>query len=104
MPEYLPKDVSSRIARIAQESLRNVSKHSKTETVFVRLEMADSAVRLTVKDLGIGLVRDSSASQTSIGIVGMKEQARLVNGNLSLQFKAGEETKVSLEAPVSGSF
>ena len=66
--------------------------------------MADSAVRLTVKDLGIALVRDSSASQTSIGIVGMKQQARLVNGNLSLQFKAGEETEVSLEVPVSVGF
>ena len=102
VPEYLPKDVSSCIYRIAQESLRNVSKHSKTETVFVSLEMLDSAVRLTVKDLGIGLVRDSSESRTSIGIVGMKERARLVNGNLSLQSKAGEGTEVSLEVPVSG--
>lgn len=104
VPEYLPKDVSSCIYRVAQESLRNVSKHSKTETVFVSLEMVDSAVRLTVKDLGIGLVRSSSESRTSIGIVGMKERARLVNGNLSLQSKAGEGTEVSLEVPVSGSF
>jgi PAS domain S-box-containing protein len=100
VPEYLPKDVSSCIYRVAQESLRNVSKHSKTETVFVRLEMVDSAVRLTVKDLGVGLARNASESRTSIGIVGMKERARLVNGNLSLQSRFGEGTEVSLEVPV----
>jgi PAS domain S-box-containing protein len=101
VPEYLPKDVSSCIYRVAQESLRNVSKHSKTETVFVRLEMVDSAVRLTVKDLGIGLAKNAPESRTSIGIVGMKERARLVNGNLSLQSKFGEGTEVSLEVPVA---
>jgi PAS domain S-box-containing protein len=100
VPEYLPEDVSSCIYRVAQESLRNVSKHSKTETVFVRLEMVDSAVRLTVKDLGVGLARNASESRTSIGIVGMKERARLVNGNLSLQSRFGEGTEVSLEVPV----
>jgi PAS domain S-box-containing protein len=100
VPEYLPKDVSSCIYRVAQESLRNVSKHSRTETVFVRLEMVDSAVRLTVKDLGIGLAKNGSESRTSIGIVGMKERARLVNGNLSLQSTFGEGTEVSLEVPV----
>jgi signal transduction histidine kinase len=61
----------------------------------------DSAVRLTVKDLGIGLARNASESRTSIGIVGMKERARLVNGNLSLQSRFGEGTEVSLEVPVS---
>jgi PAS domain S-box-containing protein len=101
VPEYLPKDVSSCIYRIAQESLRNVSKHSKAEKVFVKLEAVDSVVRLTVKDLGIGLVKDARESRTSIGIVGMKERARLVNGNLSLQSEAGEGTEVSLEVPVS---
>ena len=101
VPEYLPKDVSSCIYRIAQESLRNVSKHSKTDTVFVRLEMVDSTVRLAVRDLGIGLERKSSESRSSIGIVAMKERARLVNGNFSLQSKAGEGTEVTLEVPVS---
>lgn len=101
VPEYLPKDISSCIYRIAQESLRNVSKHSKSEKVFVKLEAVDSAVRLTVKDLGIGLVKHARESRTSIGIVGMKERARLVNGNFSLQSKPGEGTEINLEVPVS---
>ncbi len=103
VPEYLPRDVSSCIYHIAQESLRNVSKHSQAETVFVNLESIDNVVRLTVKDLGIGLAKPSSQPQPSIGILAMKERARLVNGNLSLQSKIGEGTEVSVEVPLSAS-
>jgi PAS domain S-box-containing protein len=101
VPEYLPRDISSCIYHIAQESLRNVSKHSKTDAVFVKLAVDNGVIRLTVKDRGIGLSKDSSGSHTSIGIVGMQERARLVNGNLSLQSKQGEGTEVSVEVPVS---
>lgn len=101
VPEYLPRDISSCIYHIAQESLRNVSKHSRTDAVFVKLAAVDGVIRLTVKDRGIGLSQDSSGSRTSIGIVGMQERARLVNGNLLLQSKTGEGTEVSVEVPVA---
>jgi PAS domain S-box-containing protein len=100
VPDYLPKDVSSCVYRIAQEALRNVAKHSQTESVDVRLEAVDSVVRLTVRDRGIGFTGQRSESPSGIGIVGMKERARLVNGNLSLHSQAGEGTELSLEVPV----
>jgi signal transduction histidine kinase len=98
--EYLPRDVSSCIYHIAQESLRNVAKHSKSESVFVSLEAVDDVVRLSIKDLGIGLREKSPQSRTSIGIVGMKERARLVNGNLSVLSGSGGGTEVNVEVPV----
>ena len=101
VPEYLSREVSSCIYHIAQESLRNVSKHSKTDRVQVNLEAIDGVVRLTVKDHGVGLEKKSSESRSSIGIVAMMERARLVNGSLSLQSKLGEGTEVCVEVPVS---
>jgi len=101
VPEYLPRDVSSCIYHIAQESLRNVAKHSKSEKVLVGLEAVDGVVRLSVKDTGMGLGERSPGSRTSIGIVGMKERARLVNGTLSLTSRSGEGTEVNVEVPVT---
>jgi len=101
VPEYLPRDVSSCIYHIAQESLRNVAKHSKSENVLVGLEAVDGVVRLSVKDTGMGLGERSPGSRTSIGIVGMKERARLVNGTLSLTSRSGEGTEVNVEVPVT---
>ena len=101
VPEYLPRDVSSCIYHIAQESLRNVAKHSKSEKVLVGLEAVDGVVRLSVKDSGVGLGERSPGSRTSIGIVGMKERARLVNGTVSLASRSGEGTEVKVEVPVT---
>jgi PAS domain S-box-containing protein len=102
VPEYLPRNLSSCVYHIAQESLRNVAKHSKSNSVFVSLESSDSRVRLTVKDLGVGLGGKSSESRSSsIGIVAMKERARLVNGNFSVSSRSGEGTEVNVEVPVT---
>jgi PAS domain S-box-containing protein len=100
VPEYLPRDVSSCIYHIAQESLRNVARHSKSASVLVSLEAYERAVRLSVKDFGVGLRERATESRSSIGIVAMKERARLVNGNLSLQSQAGAGTEVNVEVPL----
>jgi two-component system sensor kinase len=67
----------------------------------VGLEAVDGVVRLSVKDTGMGLGERSPGSRTSIGIVGMKERARLVNGTLSLTSRSGEGTEVNVEVPVT---
>jgi PAS domain S-box-containing protein len=101
MPDSLPMEVASSIYHIAQECLRNVSKHSRTETVSVDLEFRDKLLRLTIKDQGIGL--DADQSDRGIGIVAMKERAHLVNGKISIQSKTGAGTEVSVEVPVGAS-
>jgi signal transduction histidine kinase len=100
VPESLKPEIASSIYHIAQECLRNVSKHAKTETVSMRLEFVDNVLRLTVKDRGVGLSSKQSDTAKGIGLVAMKERAHLVNGNLSIQSKSGEGTEVSVEVPV----
>ncbi|HET7441819.1 MAG TPA: CHASE3 domain-containing protein, partial [Terriglobales bacterium] len=101
VPDFLPSDVSSSVYHIAQECLRNVAKHSRAEEVVVELAASDGVLRLSVKDQGVGLGAEISATGKGIGIVGMKERAHLVNGNIFIHSKSGEGTAVEVEVPLS---
>lgn len=100
VPESLQQEVASSIYHIAQECLRNVSKHARTKTVSVTVEFADNLLRLIIKDRGIGL-KTEQPEPSGIGIVAMRERAHLVNGTLSIQSKVGSGTEVSVEVPVA---
>ena len=100
VPESLPRDISSSLYHIFQECLRNVSKHAKTDAVMVTLEQVDSVLRLTIRDRGVGLAPQRTEGSVSIGILGMKERANLINGTLSIQSELGQGTEVSVEVPL----
>jgi PAS domain S-box-containing protein len=101
MPDSIPRDVARSMYHIFQECLRNVSKHAKTQQASVKLEVLDNHLRLTVKDEGVGLREERSGPRTSIGLIGMKERALLVNGTLNIQSQAGEGTEVTVTVPLS---
>ena len=101
VPEGLNAEVASSLYHIAQECLRNVSKHARAAAVFVELASVENMLRLTVKDSGIGLGANPSSAAAGIGIVAMKERAQLVNGNVSIESKVGEGTEVRVEVPIT---
>jgi signal transduction histidine kinase len=101
VPDSLPPEVATSLYHIAQECLRNVSKHSRTETVSVRLEFTENVLRLAVKDQGVGLATKTTDAAKGIGLVAMKERAHLVNGNLLIQSTSGEGTEIRVEVPIT---
>lgn len=100
VPEMLSRDVASSVYHIFQESLRNVSKHSRAEEVFVTLGSEGNILRLTVRDQGVGLAPERMKTGASLGIVGMKERAHLVNGTLSVESRVGEGTEITVSVPI----
>jgi PAS domain S-box-containing protein len=102
VPESLQQDVASSIYHIAQECLRNVSKHAHTKTVSVTIEFTGQVLRLIIKDQGVGW-KSEQPEPSGIGIVAMRERAHLVNGKLSIQSKTGAGTEVSVDVPVTAS-
>jgi PAS domain S-box-containing protein len=101
IPDSLPREVASSMYHIFQESLRNVSKHSKAQEVFVTLEFVDRVLRLTVRDEGVGLPESRLQAGTGIGIMGMKERANLVNGTISIESQVGGGTEVTVAVPLT---
>jgi signal transduction histidine kinase len=100
VPDSLAKEVASSLYHIFKECLRNVSKHSQSDEVSVRLDVADGHLCLTVKDQGIGLAATPRQPQGHIGLVGMKERAHLINGSLSIHSRTGEGTEVTVKVPL----
>jgi PAS domain S-box-containing protein len=103
VPDPLPRDVARSVYHIAQECLRNVSKHARAETVAVSLTFSDNTLRLDVADHGVGLKPAPSETGRGLGIVAMKERARLINGKLSIQSEQGMGTLVTFEVSLPSS-
>jgi two-component system, NarL family, sensor histidine kinase UhpB len=87
------------IYRVAQESITNVVRHARAQTVHVRLRRDDARdVVLTVRDDGVGLPPD--AERGSNGLRGMRERALLIGAELTIHPVQPHGTEVVLRVPV----
>ena len=92
------------VYRIVQEALRNVWKHSRAERCTVRLDTAESLIRIAIVDDGTGFpARDPNdlVSSGKLGLMGMQERAHLLGGNLDIDSAPGRGTTVILTIPES---
>lgn len=90
--------------RIAQEALSNVRRHAEATLVDIVLEHGQERVRLTIRDNGKGFhapvnVADLAA-EGKLGILGMYERARLLNGTVSVSSELGKGTIVVASLPI----
>ena len=100
IPEDIPIEAATVAYRIAQEALRNVSKHAGKTHVKVMLEGVDGLLRLEVRDLGAGFDPEDEAPRRGLGLISMKERARIAGGSLTVTSALGEGTIVSLKVPI----
>src|ERR671911_3067060 len=89
----LPAETQLVAYRVAQESLSNAVRHSGAEHVTVRLRRQADELELTVSDDGHGFVLDE-ASESGLGIPGMRERALLVGGELEIESRPPVGTRV----------
>jgi signal transduction histidine kinase len=88
----LSEAVEAALARIAQEALANVIKHSSATVSRVSLVFAEDAVSLSVRDNGAGF--DTTGPRSGLGITGMHERAEQLGGSLLVASAAGAGTEV----------
>lgn len=101
VPTELSKDVASCLYRIGQESLRNVAKHARASHVTIALQGSQDGVTLTITDDGVGFDTDRvRATGRGLGLIGMQERVRLVNGIVTIQSRSGKGTSVSAWVPI----
>lgn len=90
--------------RIAQEVFRNVQKHAQASKMEVVVEFAEDKMRMSFYDDGKGFDVKGSLSELpragKLGLIGMEERARLLDGNLRIRSEPGKGTTIEIEAPV----
>ncbi|HJZ82077.1 MAG TPA: ATP-binding protein, partial [Pyrinomonadaceae bacterium] len=94
------KDVKLCIFRIAQEALRNCSRHSGAASAQVVLTQTGEAIRLSVSDNGCGFDADSELIKKGLGFISMRERLRLVDGKLEIYSQPSRGTRIEVSVPL----
>jgi len=94
-------DFSTVFFRIFQETLTNIIRHANATEVNVSVTMEEHNLVLTIVDNGRGISPDEAGSAKSIGLIGMRERAALLSGEVHITGKPGEGTTVTVRIPVS---
>ena len=100
VPRELPDDIALCIYRIVQEGLQNVVKHSDATTATVTLQADEKELRLEISDQGNGFDSAPATGNSSLGLVGMRERVRLVQGKISIRSGKGEGTAIEVRVPL----
>jgi len=87
------------IFRIFQETLTNITRHAEATEVDVRLAREDGNIVLEVRDNGRGIGEEELSTGRSLGILGMRERALLLGGELTISGTPGKGTIVKLRIP-----
>lgn len=97
----LDPELATALFRILQEALTNVARHSRATCVHVTLEEEATCVRLIVEDNGIGIAEQQALHlKNSLGLLGMRERARLFGGDVSMEGVEGKGTTLRAVIPL----
>jgi two-component system sensor histidine kinase DegS len=97
LPE-LSKDEALAIFRIVQEGLQNIKNHAGVDHACVSLGPADGRLVLRIVDEGRGFRPQARPARPDggAGLVGMRDRARLIGAELTIDSAPGRGTAVTL--------
>lgn len=100
--EHLSDDEKIVVYRVVQEALTNVARHAEATQVGITIRQTRVAVRLEITDNGKAFSSGTpdSASQKRLGVLGMQERVRLVNGTFHIDARESKGTTVRVDLPL----
>lgn len=102
----IPLVVKIALFRILQEALSNIRRHAGEQAATVRLAVRGNTLEMEIEDRGKGFSPpplvgpQATERRVHIGLRGMRERAALVNGELSVESRPGEGTRVGVRIPI----
>ena len=100
-PRPLPFSVDAAAYRIVQEALTNVTRHAGPATAMVRVCYAEQDLAVQVDDDGTGPPPGPPAGNGR-GIIGMRERAAALGGELQAGARPGGGFRVQARLPLGG--
>jgi PAS domain S-box-containing protein len=87
------------VYRIVQEGLSNACRHSHSPKVSIELLQQGDRLRIEVRDWGVGF-DPNNVKDTCFGLEGIRQRARLLEGQVRLETAPGKGTRLRVELPV----
>lgn len=98
----LQEPFATGVFRMVQESLVNVGKHARAGRAQVAVHRRGGHVVLSVEDDGVGFRTSDPRKPQSLGLVGLRERAQLMRGEVRVESSPGAGTRVEARIPVEG--
>ena len=98
----LPQEVEQHLLRIAQEAVTNVLKHAGASRIAIKLHTEARKLYLRIVDNGRGFDQHGVFSSLGghFGLIGMRERAERLGGELRLASQPGGGTEVEVTVPL----
>ena len=99
--ERLPDPQRTCVYRVVQEALTNCAKHSAATEIQVNVVRGRTTLDVSVRDNGVGMA--STTGHRGLGLTGIKERVKDINGAASIETSPGGGTVVHITLPVPAS-
>ena len=99
--EYMDTVKETAVFRILQESLTNIFRHAKATHIQITYYTEGDDNVLIIHDNGIGITNEQQSDYKSLGLLGMKERAFALGGNVEIDVAEGSGTTVTVKIPLS---
>jgi len=94
--QIFEKDLSSNYFRICQEALTNIMKHADATEVKIEVIQDQEELSMEIADNGKGILSENLENPFSLGLLGMRERARLIGADLKISSDPGRGTRIQL--------
>ncbi|HEX7607453.1 MAG TPA: PAS domain-containing sensor histidine kinase, partial [Usitatibacter sp.] len=98
----VPDPHATTLFRALQESLTNIAMHAQASHVDVTLARDGEGITLLVRDDGRGFTPADPRKPNSYGLLGLRERAYLLGGEVSIDSAPGRGTIIDMRLPEPG--
>lgn len=95
-------DAATAIFRIVQEALTNVARHSGADEVGIEVRRQGGNVVTRIRDNGKGFSEPDTRKARSFGLLGMRERAYVLGGDMKISSLAQKGTQIEAVIPAFG--
>lgn len=100
----LPADLELACFRIVQEAINNAIRHAEATKIRVTVVCSDDELSLAIRDNGKGFslsdLKTSRPNYVPLGLLGMRERAANLGGELNIVSDVGDGTEVVARFPL----
>jgi signal transduction histidine kinase len=98
-PVELPAEIGQNLLRIGQEAILNAARHSGAAEIHATVEFKASGLTLRIADNGRGFDAGGTADSSHWGVVGMRERAKRIGGEIEIASSPGGGACVTVNIP-----